>query len=299
MIPAFLAAALPALIAAGAGAAGNIAAGAIGNAAAGSEREKQAAMLAQILSEYSNIPLPELKNMVAEQMGPSAQESVRGQMDPRLRNEQDSVLAGLRQLENTGGENAETRATMSRILGDVARQEGAGRNAILSGMRARGVSGSGAELAAQLSNNQAAAERAQTAGLEQGAAAQRRMLDAMLQRGNMAGQMRGQDYRELSDAARARDMIAQYNADSRSKAGYYNASLPQQQFQNRLTIANGKAGAMSGQAQMAGQSADRTAAMWGGIGSGINQAAQGVAGSFQQEQAKKDYLDALAKAGGK
>lgn len=284
MLPALLAA-IPAI----AGAAGNAASSAIGASAAGASREQQARILREILDKYAHLSVPEQDAIIAEQLGPSAQESVRGQMDPRLKSAQMDTLAGLDQYAQEGG-NAETKAAMQRVLGDLARQESAGRNQVMAGMRARGVANSGADLAAQLSNQQASAERAQTAGLNQAAEQQRRMYQAMVQRGAMAGDMRGQDYRELTDAARAKDMIDQYNAQGREKAKYYNAGLSQQKFQNQLQLTNSMANAANGVANSYGQAADRAAAMGAGIGNGLGQ----IGSTVSTELNKKDQKDPYA-----
>lgn len=273
---------IPAII----GAAASLGSAGIGAASSGAGMSEKERLLKKILAEYEGIDAPTAEAIAAEQLGPSAQEGVRGQMDPRLQAEQMDSLGTLDAYSRDGG-TAESRAAMNRILGDVARQEGAGRNAILGNMRARGTSGSGAELAMQLSNHQAAADRANTAGLEQGAAVQKRMLDAAMQKGRMAGDMRGQDYREVSDAARAKDMITQYNAQGREKAKYFNSGLGQQAFQNKLTLANGKGNAMNGVANNLQAGADRAAGTANTIGQGFLQA--GAAGSqyLMDEERKK------------
>jgi len=281
MIP-LLAAAIPALF----GAAGQAAASGIGAAAAGSDRARQAALLERILAEYGDIDIPTLEAIAPELLGPSAQESVRGQMDPRLRTEQMGTLDTLGQYAETG-DTAASKAAMHRILSDVARQEGAGRNAILQNMRARGVSGSGAELGAQLSNQQAAAERAQTAGLDQAAQAQRRMLEAVMQKGRMAGDMRRQDYGELTDAARARDLISQYNANSRSRAAYHNTALPERQFDMQMRKQSAKGNAAAGVATQYGHAADRSAATGAGVGQAFNEGANTV-GNYLRDRDEDD-----------
>jgi hypothetical protein len=267
---------IPAILAA-AGAAGQVGASAIGGAAAAADKEKARALIDGILKEYSGVNVPELERIVGETLGPSAMEGVNA--DPRLRQEQLGSLEQLSNLSETGN-NAETRARLGAIMSQLARQEGAGRNAILNSMRARGVSGSGAELAAQLSNQQATAERAQTAGLQTAADANRRALDALLQKGNMAGQIRSQDFSQDSAKAQARDAIARYNADSRSRAGYYNAQLPAQQFQMTMQKLAGKSNAATGSANAASQAAAATQNAWGNVGNAANSIGSGVAGEL-------------------
>lgn len=284
MLP-LLAAAIPGIISA----AGSLGGSAIGAAASGADRAKQRELIESILRDYGNLSVPELQQVLAEQLGPSAQEGVRGQMDPRLRNEQMDTLESLKRLEAQGGESAETRAVLSRILGDTQRAESAGRNAILDNMRARGVSGSGAELAMQLNNNQQQADRAQSAGLEQSAQANRRLLDTIMARGKMSGDVRRQDYGEMSDEAQAKDMISRYNADQRTRAGYYNAQLPSQQFDLEMRKMAGKSNAATNSANNYGASANATQQGWSNIGSGA-----GMAGG----QAAYDWLKDDKKKGG-
>jgi hypothetical protein len=269
---------LPLLASAG-GAALNAAGGAIGGAAAGDDRARQRALIEAILKDYDNIDVPELQTVNAETLGPSAMEGV--STDPRLRGEQMAVLERLGRLSETG-DDAVTKAAMNKILGDLARQESAGRNAITNNMRARGVSGSGAELAAQLSAHQGNADRAQTAGLEHGAQAQRRILDALSGRGQLAGSLRQQDFGENSAKAQARDAINRYNAGSREKATYYNAQLPAQQFALKMQKLAGKSTAARGAADQAGRDGDRTANMWAGIGNAGNTAMTGLAGHLSR-----------------
>jgi hypothetical protein len=288
MLP-FLAA-LPAIASAAGGAAQAIG-GAVGGANAAAEREAQKRMIEKFLRDN---PVPNLPEVLAEQLGPSAMEGVGAQMDPRLRQAEYGTLDTLDQYAKEGG-NAETRAAMNRVLADVARQEGAGRNAIWGKMRERGNTGSGAELAMQLDAHNTQADRAQTAGLEQGAAQQRRMLDAVMKRGQMAGDMRGRDYREATDAARAKDMISQYNAQGREKAKYYNAGLPAQQY--GMTMQRGNL--INGQAAMHGQAADRAAAQGAGVGQAFGQAASGVGDYFSGQQKRKDDQDFYLKLFGK
>ncbi len=283
-LPALAAAIIPSLI----GAAGQAGASAIGGAAAGADRAKQRAMLERILSEYGDISIPELESLVGEQLGPSAQESV--STDPRLRSEQVGALESLDQYA-AEGDTAGSKAAMHRILSDVARQEGAGRNAVLQNARARGVSGSGSELAAQLSNQQASADRAQSAGLNQAAESQRRMLEAQLQKGKLAGSIRSQDYGEATDAARAKDMISRYNADSRTRAQYHNAGNPERQFGMKMQLTNSKANAMNGVASNYGQSADRSAATGAGVGQAINIGANAIGAEINKPDAAKPDED--------
>lgn len=269
---------IPLLTAAG-GALANTAAGAIGNASASGDKERQRALIDQILADYDGLDVPEMQQVEGEHLGPSAMGQV--STDPRLRSEQMAVLERLGRLSQTGGD-AITKAAMDQLLRQAGRQEAAGRNAILGNMRARGVSGSGAELAAQLHNQQASADRAQSASLDQGAQAQKRMMDAIIGRGQMSGQMRTQDFGENSAKAQARDAIARYNAGERSRSNYYNAGLPAQQYHMNLQKLAGKSTAARGAADQAGKDAQSTATTWAGVGNAANTAMTGLASELSR-----------------
>jgi hypothetical protein len=263
---------LPLLASAG-GAAANAVAGGIGAAASAGDRERQKQLIEALLRDYDNLDVPELEQVAPSLLGPSAMEGV--STDPRLRGEELAVLERLGRLSETG-DDAITKAALNKILTETGRQEAAGRNAVLDNMRARGVSGSGAELAAQLHNQQTSADRAQSAGLEAGAAAQKRMLDALANRGQLAGQIRRSDFGENSAKAAARDAISRYNAGATDRSKYYNAGLPAQQYQMNLQKLAGKSGVATGAARQAGESADRTAGAWAGVGSAANEAGAGL-----------------------
>jgi hypothetical protein len=68
-------------------------------------------------------------------------------------------------------------------------------------------------------------------------------MDALKELSNEASAMRNQDFSEKNTAAQAADARNQWNAASQEKAGYYNAGLNQQQFQNALNQATGAGGA--------------------------------------------------------
>lgn len=261
---------------------------AVSGAQKGAGEEQARALMAKAAAQY-DIPLPVLEKAVAQKLGPSAMDQIGLKMDPRLKESEYSSLMNMDEVAKNG-ENAQMRSTMNRVLGDLARQEGAGRNAIKNDMHARGAGGSGAELAMQLQGSQASADRAQTAGLDQAAQSNRRMLDAMMNRYQMASGMRNQEYNELSQAAQAKDMIARYNADARTRAQYYNLGLPQQNFENDYKIRQGKANALIGQSNQAAAQGASAAAQTAGIANGISEGVNSFAG-YAENQDRADRED--------
>lgn len=85
------------------------------------------------------------------------------------------------------------------------------REAILQQAQERGVGGSGFELAAQLSAQQEGANRQAARGFDVQALAKQRALTALMNQGELAGRMRGQEYREGADQAKAKDAITAFN----------------------------------------------------------------------------------------
>lgn len=265
-----------------AGGGGQLLTSLIGEFASADERRRAEALMNQTLREYEGLSPPDLAELQAEQLGPSAYEGI--QTDPRARDAQYEALAQLQQLARSGGLNLQDRANLARANAEGARQASAARSGIAADMQARGQYGGGQQLAMQLANQQAAANRGAQTGLETAAMAQRRGLDSILEGGRLGGQLRGQEYDEKSRAAQARDMVSRYNADSRAGAARYNAMLPQQQFANKLQVTDAKARARGQRAGQHQQAADDTRALYAGVGAGVQRAGTGVANAMQYDR---------------
>ena len=254
----------------------------LGEFASADERRRAEALLSQTLREYEGLTPPDLAELQAEQLGPSAYEGI--STDPRAKDAQYAALAQLQQLARSGGLNLQDRANLARTNAEGARQASAARAGIAADMQSRGQHGGGQQLAMQLHNQQAAANRGAQTGLETAAMAQRRGLDAILEGGRLGGQLRGQEYDEKSRAAQARDMVSRYNADSRAGAARYNAMLPQQRFQNQLQVTDAKARARGQRAGQHQQAADDTRQLYAGVGAGVQRAGTGVANAMQYDR---------------
>lgn len=254
-----------------AGPAINILGGLVAELMAKGERDKAEALLQQAAKE-GQIPVPELERIAAEQLGPSAFESI--QIDPRYETAQNAALDKLLEISESGGLTLQEKANMNRLLGQSARANNAANAQVRNNMASRGVGGSGAELAMQLSNNQAAASRNSDIGLDNAARAEQRALDAIMSRGEMAGRVRGQSFDEKSRIAQARDEINRVNMAARERAQYYNAGLGQQDWQNRMTVSQNRGAGLRSLAGMHSNNANGTAQRIGGAAQG---AAYGVA----------------------
>jgi len=238
--------------------------------------------------------------------------------DPRYKEAQLKALDELQGISDSGGYNLSDKAGLEKTIGDINADERGHREAILADARSKGQVGSGSELVAQLMNQQSAADRAHSSGLSVASEAQKRALDAIMQRGSMAGSLRTQDYGEQEKAAAAKDAIAKWNAqNSQSVRGAnvdrgntaqqynltnnqrimdantetanndqrYNKGLFQQQFQNNLNVNQAKANARAGQASNALAAGNAAANTWAKAGQGVGQV---ITAYGQKSQADDD-----------
>lgn len=288
----------------------------------GGSRQESEAALNDARRRFEDIKMPTLDEMKvklsqavnAGQMTPeeadtflleaSAQEQV--STDPRLRQAQMNALS---QLEGVaaGGLTVGDRGDLQRIQGEMAAAEKGQRDAILQNAQARGVAGSGMELASQMMAQQQGANRASQQGFDVAKQAQARALEAMLQSGNLGGSIRSQDFGEQSKLAEARDAIAKFNTqnkqavnmanvdarnaaqlrnvntaqdianrnqDTKNQQALYNAGNVKDRFTQQLQKATGQAGVDQAASAAANAAADRKTNLFGTIlGAGATAAA--------------------------
>jgi hypothetical protein len=98
----------------------------------------------------------------------------------------------------------------------------AGRGAIMQGMAQRGQGGSGMELLELLDSAQDATDRQSQASLDIAGQNEDRALAAIMNRGNMAGSIRGQEFGEDAARAEAQDAINRFNAGNRNQNSQFN-----------------------------------------------------------------------------
>lgn len=211
------------------------------------QAERAQRLLQRSLDEFGNISLPKLPQIVAEELGPSAMESI----DPRLDAAQHEALGAYDEVIDGGGFAQADRAALNNVGNSLSRRLRATRQGISDSMAARGLEGSGADYAAQANAAQDAEQRLSVAGENTAAEGLRRRMAAIAGKGQMSGEM----WDRAARKAAAKDEIERFNATARSGANAYNSSIPQQEFQNALTKAAGKAGrigAMVGQQNTAG-----------------------------------------------
>jgi hypothetical protein len=168
----------------------------------------------------------------AGELGPSAYEGI--SEDPALRDAQLQALGYLQNLGNQQGMDMGAKVAHQEAMAATAQQERSNRGAIMEDAAQRGMRGSGNELLSQLVGSQGSAQRNAMAGQRAAADARMRALQAMVGAGQLGGQVRGQDWQQNAEKARARDTIGAFNAaNSRSAIS--------EDFAGRLARAQGMA----------------------------------------------------------
>ena len=247
-------------------------------------------------SLIQQLKAPELVGLLqAEELGPSSLGEI--SLDPRIRQAQFEALSQMQEIGKTGL-TEEDMAAARQLQKQIGAQEQARQQSIMQNMERQGTGDSGLALAATLSSSQASANRAadEQDRLAQQAGANRRA--ALASTSTMAGNIRGQEYGQASDVARADDVIKQFNLANSMEAQRYNlgaqqnianqqvanknliagqlAGLEQQRFGDSMAKATGQSDAYSGliNQQMAKSGAQAKAATAGmdalmGIGKGV------------------------------
>jgi hypothetical protein len=261
---------------------------------------------------------PEMAQTVLQ--APSVFEEM--QLDPTARAAQLDALRGLQDVYQQGGLTAIDRARIADIQEDIGTTNRGAQQAILQNASERGIYGSGLELANRLQAQQASATRGARQGLDVAAEAQKRALEAMMQSGNLAGQVYGQDYQKAADKARAADEINRFNAANRQQQANLNtqarnqaqmlnlgerqriadtntkainqnrvrnADLIQNRFDNQMRKAQALVNPAQAYAESARRQQDKEEEFTGGL---INSAIQSGSYLMSDEREKTDVSDA-------
>lgn len=187
------------------------------------------------LARINGLHAPTLSDVSAGTMAPNAYGDIRS--DPRAMAAQQQALDSMLRTGQQGY-TIEDQAANQQMLGASRQQEASQRGALQQSFNARGQGGSGFAAAAQLSNQQGAANRANESGLQLAASGRARALQAMQSAGQMGSQMRGQSFDEQARRADAQNDINSKNAQMAERAKYYNSGLQQQRFGNERDVAS-------------------------------------------------------------
>lgn len=320
----------------------NIGGAVIGNIASAADREAAAAAQKRALAEIeklgagpdlakeiflkefksAGVLTPELEREVDKGVSKVAQIKE----DPRFKKAQMEALAGIQQRGRTGF-TAEERAQLSQERAAAERSAEAKRQQILSGLRARGALDSGAGIAAQLQSADELAAQQQAAAERGSASASQRALQAMMQGGELAGRVRGQEFDIERTKAGSEDEFQRFNianrmaqeqrrAERETGARQYNLGQQQQlmnmniqqqnaelmrqrqaqqeMYNNQVRLAQLRSGAYGQQAAQAQQQAAQTQQGWAQMGSAVG----GAIGSIGQMALKPSIPSVSGASGG-
>ena len=179
---------------------------------------------------------PELVGLLtAEQLGPSAMEGI--STDPSLGAAQKAALTGLRE-RSVSGLTPEDLAQFENIRGSLMASRQSQDAGILQSMAERGQSGSGGELAARLNASQQGNQQALNQGNMLAAQSAQAKREALASMGGLAGQMRDQSFGEQERISKAKDLINQFNIQTRQNVGQQNLQARQALSDSRVGIGN-------------------------------------------------------------
>lgn len=308
-----------------------------------SDAERAQELRQQALGQFAGMSAPEIKEIMLGQyasqgeLTPEAIASIdqaaskmeQIQLDPALRDTRLKALSALQEQGRTGLSASDRQALNETRLRGLRDQQ-AKQSQIMQNMAARGMAGSGQELAAALASSQAGAEEASAQGDRLAAMAQERALQATQNAGSLAGNIRESDMGEQSSVARAADEISRFNTANRqnvlgTNVGARNAAQAgnlqnkqniansnvdvrnqqekfnkvervQQNYDNAMRLASAKANALSGaatNAEAASQRASESAnRAFTGLGS-IGQSIWGKSAPTAQDSSSSTKLKAM------
>ncbi len=224
----------------------------------GLEEAREAARANEVLDEQAlAYKLQTLKNM--GQLTPEMEQEILQEAsgmnhistDPNLRQAQ---MEALTRLERQGKEGLtlDERAAQEDINRGIQSENRMAQEAVMQNMQARGQLGSGAELAQRLQASQSAADSGRQQGTELARLMAARKLEASMNAGQLGGNIREQDFGELSKKAEAQNAINRFNASSRQNvqsanvgqknaANQYNLDYSKDLEANRVATANDQA----------------------------------------------------------
>jgi hypothetical protein len=243
----------------------------------GDKREAER-LYAQAEAQFGPEARAELDAVRFQSLGPSAMAGVQGdgQMDAYAR----EALRRIAQDASTAGLTAEERLATAEAQTDAAQFARGQREATLQNAAARGISGSGFELASRMSADQDAAGRASRAAMQASASAEarRRMAQGQLLSGATGYQ--GQLFGQAAQKAQAKDAVDRFNTSMANDAAQWRYGQQQQLRANQAEALTNRADRKMGHA---------TRGTFAGAGVGLGQGVQAVS-NYQQNQAYLDWL---------
>lgn len=232
-------------------------------------------------------------------------------LDPTTRAAQKDALQQYIDIANAGGLDAESKLALQQILDATNAQSRGAQGAIMNEAQAMGQGGGDFALTQRAIAAQAASNNAANQGMQAAAIAEQNKREALNAMANIGGSINAADFGQAAEKARATDAINAANVTARNTAAgqdvankiqtgefnvntaqgvnaantgagqnkvYYNASLPQQRFNNELAKASGIAGVSGSQANAAQNAANANLAFTGSLLGTAGTVAGGILG---------------------
>ncbi len=233
-------------------------------------------------------------------------------LDPSTRQAQINALNQYQDISNSGGLDAESKLAMQQAVDAANTQSQGVQGAIQNQAQAMGQGGGDFALTQRALAAQGASNNAATQGMQAAAMAEQNRQNALNQMANIGGSVNASDYGQAANKAASQNTINATNAGAQNTANignvannmagqqfnvsnaqgvnqantqanqnqvYYNAALPQQQFNNEMQKASGMAGVNQAQAGAAQQASQNGANMTGQLlGGGLTLAGYGMMG---------------------
>lgn len=130
---------------------------------------------------------------------------------------QHEALAQLKNIYDSHGNDPMFKAQMNDARDKMLTAQRGSNQALKQEFQARGLGGSGAEMAARLQSNSSQAQQASKAGFDIAAAAQQRALDALRQSTDLSGQMADRSLGVQATKAQATDAVNRFNTEARQR----------------------------------------------------------------------------------
>lgn len=186
------------------------------------------ANIQELLDQWKNRynTLPATSDVNPQAVGQSQLSGV--SMDPRYKAAENLALSSLMNEATSGGMTAadKQKLNQAKLAGLGVARGVQGQNE--QNLRARGLFGSGAELAGDLSAQQGGVDTAYQGDMATAGAASDRALAALEAAGGFASQLGSQDLTQQDTTAKANDAISQFNAGRQDKADFYDSGLAHQ-----------------------------------------------------------------------
>ena len=159
-------------------------------------------------------------------------------VDPSVLSAQNRALDELINLSESEGLDAIDQQALQEIVDTENRNLKGQQDSIMQNAMQRGVYGSGLEMAQRLQAAQSSANRMNDQDMNVMSQAQQRALEALSNYGNLASNIRNQDYNEQAQRAAAQNAINQYNVSNMSETNKGNVDLRNQTSRANTDIYN-------------------------------------------------------------